>query len=338
MYRFRSVFLSSVVIIALIAVIGYWLFERLKYETTDNAYLKTNIVLLSPKVQGYVTRLFIDDNQSVRQGDVLVVIDDRDYLARVTLAEANMNAVAAHIKSLQLMKISQQDHIGSAKANIVAAQVRAEQINKDLTRFKNLLKHGSATKQSLDSMQSRFKQAIAELSSLQSQLAESKNQLITLDADINEAQARFISTRAQWQLAKLDLSNTRVTAPVDGIIGHRGVQLGQLVRPGMTLAYLVENRKIWVLANFKETQLEELRIGQPVLITVDAYPNLQLQGKVDSFSPASGAEFSILPAENATGNFTKIVRRVPVKIVFDANSDTRLLKSGLSVEVKVKVH
>ncbi len=338
MNRFRSVFLSSIVIIALIAVFAYWLFERLKYETTDNAYLKTNIVLISSKVQGYVTRLSIDDNQAVEQDDVLVVIDDRDYQARVTLAEANMNAVAAHIKSLQVMKISQQDRIESAKADIVAAQARREQINKDLIRFKNLIKRGSATKQSVDSMQSRFKQAIAELSSLRSHLAEAKNQLITLDADISEAQARFTSAKAQWQMAKLDLANTRVKAPIDGIIGHRGVQLGQLVRPGITLAYLVENRKIWVLANFKETQLEDMRKGQPVLITVDAYPDLELHGKVDSFAPASGAEFSILPAENATGNFTKIVRRVPVKIVFDADTDTRLLKSGLSVEIKVKVH
>jgi len=322
----------------LIVGIVNWLFERLKYEMTDNAYLKTNIVLISPKVQGYVTRLFIDDNQAVRQGDVLVEIDDRDYQARVLLAEADMNAVSAHIQSLQLMKISQQDRIDSAQAEIVAAQARREQITKDLTRFKNLIKRGSASTQSLDRIQSGFKQATAELSRLRSQLAAAKNQLTTLDADIGEAQARFASTKAQWQLANLDLTYTRVKAPVDGIIGHRGVQLGQLVRPGMTLAYLVENRKIWVTANFKETQLEDMRIGQSALITIDAYPNLQLHGKVDSFSPASGAEFSILPAENATGNFTKIVRRVPVKIVFDSDTDTRLLKSGLSVEVRVKVH
>jgi len=139
-------------------------------------------------------------------------------------------------------------------------------------------------------------------------------------------------------LAKIDLEHTQVKAPVDGIIGNRGVQLGQLVRPGVALASLVQNSKIWVEANFKETQLQHMRLGQPVTVKVDAYPDLELTGKVDSFSPASGSEFSILPAENATGNFTKIVRRVPVKIVFDSTENIQLLRPGLSAEVKVKVH
>jgi membrane fusion protein (multidrug efflux system) len=236
------------------------------------------------------------------------------------------------------MKISQRAHIETAGANIAAMQAKQDQSQKDLQRFYNLIDRGSAARQSLDKAQSESKQAAAELRGSQASSAAELNQLTTLDIEITETEARLKNAQAQLTLAKMDLDHTQVRAPVDGIIGNRGVQLGQLVRPGVTLAYLVENKKIWVEANFKETQLENMRPGQTVAIKVDAYPDLELEGKVESFSPASGSEFSILPAENATGNFTKIVRRVPVKIVFNPNTNIELLKPGLSVTVKVKVH
>lgn len=338
MTRSRSILLSLLFAIPVIAGIGYWLFDRQHYETTDDAYLKSNIVLISPKVQGYVTQLSIDDNQAVKKDDVLVAIDDRDYQARVIQAEANVNAEIAHIERLRTMKISQRAHIETAGANIAAMQAKQDQSQKDLQRFYNLIDRGSAARQSLDKAQSESKQAAAELRGSQASSAAELNQLTTLDIEITETEARLKNAQAQSTLAKMDVDHTQVRAPVDGIIGNRGVQLGQLVRPGVTLAYLVENKKIWVEANFKETQLENMRPGQAVAIKVDAYPDLELEGKVDSFSPASGSEFSILPAENATGNFTKIVRRVPVKIVFDSNTNVQLLKPGLSVAVKVKVH
>lgn len=334
----RSILLSLLFVIPVVAGIGYWLFDRQHYETTDDAYLKSNIVLISPKVQGYVTQLSIDDNQAVKKDDVLVAIDNRDYQARVAQAEAKVNAEIAHIERLRAMKISQRAHIETARANIAAVQAKQDQSQKDLQRFHNLIDRGSAARQSLDKAQSESKQATAELRGSQASSAAELNQLTTLDIEITEAEAQLKNAEAQLTLAKMDLDNTQVRAPIDGIIGNRGVQLGQLVRPGVALAYLVENNKIWVEANFKENQLENMRPGQPVSITVDAYPDLELEGKVDSFSPASGSEFSILPAENATGNFTKIVRRVPVKIVFDANTNIQLLKPGLSVTVKVKVH
>ena len=164
-----------------------------------------------------------------------------------------------------------------------------------------------------------------------------QTQLSTFDSEIAESEARVKQAQAQVALAKIDLELTKIRAPFDGVIGHRGVQLGSYIQTGMTLAYLLETKKIWTEANFKETQLQNMKIGQSVQIHIDAYPDLKLIGKVDSFSPASGSEFSILPPENATGNFTKIVRRVPVKIVFDNNADAALLKSGLSVSVKVRV-
>ena len=164
-----------------------------------------------------------------------------------------------------------------------------------------------------------------------------QKQLTSFESNIAQSLARIKQAQAQVELAQLDVAYTQILAPSDGIIGHRGIQIGQFIRPGLNLAYLVSQNPIWVEANFKETQLTHMKIGQPVKIHVDAYPDSILTGKVDSFSPASGSEYSLLPPENATGNFTKIVRRVPVKIIFDDSVDTSLLKSGLSVTVKVQV-
>lgn len=337
MHRSRSILTGLLIAVVMTAAVGYWLLDRRQYESTDNAYLRSNIVLISPKVEGYVTALAIDDNQAVRQGDVLVTIDDRDYRAKVAQAEADIAAEMAHIDRLQAMKTSQQARIEAVRANITASRARQEQTQKDLSRFTSLIERGSAPAQSLDKIQSESRQTGAELKATHSTLAAERGQLTTLDIEIAETQAHLKNIQAQLTLAQIALDHTKVHAPVDGIIGKRGVQLGQLVRPGLTLAYLIENHKIWVEANFKETQLEHMRAGQPVSIKVDAYPGLELRGKVDSFAPASGSEFSILPSENATGNFTKIVRRVPVKIVFDGGQDISLLKPGLSVEAKVKV-
>ena len=337
MPRFRSVSLILLIGLPLVTGIGYWLLERRHYETTDDAYLQSNIVLISPRVQGYVTQIAINDNQAVKQNDLLLTIDDRDYQVKVLQAKASVNEETAHIERLRAMKTSQHAHIETAGANIVAVQARREQIQKDLQRFNNLIDRGSAAKQLLDKAQSESKQAAAELRGSQASANAEHSQLAALDIEITETEARLQNAQALLTLAKIDLEHTQVKAPIDGIIGNRGVQLGQLVRPGVALASLVQNSKIWVEANFKETQLQHMRLGQPVTIKVDAYPDLELTGKVDSFSPASGSEFSILPEENATGNFTKIVRRVPLKIVFDSSENIRLLRPGLSAEAKVKV-
>jgi len=338
MPRFRSVLLILLIGLPLVTGVGYWLLERRHYESTDDAYLQSNIVLISPRVQGYVTQMAINDNQAVKKNDLLLTIDDRGYQAKVLQAEANVNEETAHIERLRAMKTSQHAHIETAGANIAAVQAKREQIQQDLKRFNNLIERGSAARQALDKIQSESKQAAAELRGSQASASAEHSQLASLDSEITETEARLQNAQAQLTLAKIDLEHTQVKAPIDGIIGNRGVQLGQLVRPGVALASLVQNSNIWVEANFKETQLQHMRLGQPVTVKVDAYPDLELTGKVDSFSPASGSEFSILPEENATGNFTKIVRRVPVKIVFDSTDNLQLLRPGLSAEAKVKVH
>ncbi len=314
-----------------------WFQNRQHYESTDNAYLKVNTVLISPKAKGYITELYIDDNQAVKKGDILAVIDDRDYQARLAVAEAQVLEAQSVVQNLHAVKNAQHASIATANAAVSAVEAKRQQINQDLQRFNALIERGSAPRQTLDNIQALSKQAAAELRGSQATVSAQQKQVSTFDSQISAAEARVKQAQAQVALLKIDLENTKIRAPFDGVIGHRGVQIGALVEPGVNLTYFLETNKIWLEANFKETQIEHMKIGQPVQIEIDAYPDLIFTGKVDSFAPASGSEFSILPPENATGNFTKIVRRVPVKIVFDANENLSLLKSGFSANAKVQV-
>lgn len=337
MKRLLLTLLLILVFASLVFAVNAWLQERRHFEATDNAYLKSNIITITPKVSGNVIQLLVNDNQEVKKNQLLFSIDTEDYLAKQLQAEAGVLEQLAHIQRLLALKTSQHASIDTASASIVAVQAKREQIQQDLQRYQNLIARGSIAQQSLDKIQSESKQAAAELRGSKSAQSAQYQQLLAFDSEISEAQARLKSAQAHLDLAKLDVKNTQIRAPVEGVIGNRGLQQGQLVHPGMVLASLVATQQIWVEANFKETQLAFMRAGQPVSIEVDAYPDVHLTGKVESFSPASGSEFSLLPPENATGNFTKIVRRVPVKIVLDKGSNTGLLKSGLSVAVKVKV-
>lgn len=333
--------ITPLILIAVLAGAGWfgflWFEERQHYESTDNAYLKANSVLITPKVSGYISDLRIDDNQAVKKGEIVAAIDARDYQAKFELAQAKVSEAQADISRLQATKNTQHANILSASAAVSAVEAQRQQINQDLQRFNVLIERGSAPRQTLDNIQAQSKQAAAQLRGSQAAVSAQQKQLVSYDSEISQAQARLKQAQAQLELAKIDLENTHIRAPFDGVIGHRGVQLGAFVQTGTNLAYLLETQKIWVEANFKETQIENMQIGQPVKIHVDAFSEIEFTGKVESFAPASGADFSILPAENATGNFTKIVRRVPVKIVFDENKNLGKLKSGLSTTVKVQV-
>jgi membrane fusion protein (multidrug efflux system) len=352
MKRLFTLLVISILVVGSAFFLFRWMMARQNFESTDNAYLKANQVLITPQVNGTITQLLIEDNQSVKQGDILAVIDDRDYQAKLAEAEAKVAEELAHIQRLYANKNTQHANIASADAAVSAVEAKRQQINQDLKRFNALIERGSAPRQSLDKIESESKQAAAELRGSQAAVTAQQKQLSSFDSEIAEAEARVKQAEAQVALAKLDVEHTQIRAPFTGVIGHKGVQIGSHVQTGMALAYLMETGKIWTEANFKETQLQDMKIGQSVDIHVDAYPELKFTGKVASFSPASGSEFSILPSENATGNFTKIVRRVPVKIVFDKQNDCSTtasplkdwpscsenkLKSGLSVTVKVRV-
>lgn len=337
MKRLFTLLLVCVLVAGAAFFLFRWIMERQNYESTDNAYLKTNQALITPEVQGTITQLLMADNQSVQKGDLLAVIDDRDYQAKLAITEAKVTEELAHVQRLRANKNTQHAHIASASAAVSAVEAKRQQINQDLKRFNALIERGSAPRQSLDKIEAESKQSIAQLRGSQAEVTVQQNQLSSFDSEIAEAEARVKQAEANVALAKIDLEHTKIRAPFNGVIGHKGVQIGSHVQAGLALAYLMETGNIWVDANFKETQLQLMQVGQPVELHVDAYPELKFTGKVASFSPASGSEFSILPPENATGNFTKIVRRVPVKISFDDTAETALLKSGLSVTVKVQV-
>lgn len=320
---------------ALFIFMAYWFIFIRGIETTDNAYLKSNITMISAHISGYVTQVIVDDNQPVKAGDVIAKIDDRDYVAKVQQAEAMLENTKAHLLSLESQKDLQLSRIRQAESGISSATATLEKSNKDFTRSKNLVKDGAISQQFLDASTADQKNAKASLEKSQAELDGAKSSLAMISAQIDETKAQIKNADASLVLAKIELEYTLIKAPVDGVVGNRSIQVGQLVRPGMGLYFLVPTQDIWVEANFKETQIHRMKPGQPVKIIIDTYPNITFTGTIGSLSPASGSEFSLLPPENATGNFTKIVRRIPVKIIFDATTDRSLLRPGMSVFVKV---
>jgi membrane fusion protein (multidrug efflux system) len=333
----KKILIIALILTASAGGVLYWLQAVHPYESTDNAYLKAHTSLISPKESGYIKEVLFQDNQLVAQGDVLAVIDDHDFQAKLAQAEAQVLLEKAHIQTLETDKQTQGAKIRQESANIAASEADLERAAKDLKRFGNLAEEGAISTQTRDAAESTHKQASAQRDKVRSARQEAESQLAALDAQIEETRARLKAAEANLELARIDLANTRITAPMAGIIGNRSVQLGQLVRSGSVLGHLIPAQGLFVEANFKETQIARMRPGQPVEISVDAYPDQVFEGVVDSFAPASGSEFSLLPPENATGNFTKIVRRVPLKIAFKPGADLSRLRPGLSTVIKVKV-
>jgi membrane fusion protein (multidrug efflux system) len=330
-------FMIGILLLAAAAGAFYWLKAIHPFESTDNAYLKSHMSLISPKESGYVKEVLFEDNQTVKPGDLLVVIDDHDFQAKAAQAEAQVLLEKASAETLESDKHAQEAMIREEHANIAASEANVEKSAKDLKRFKNLAAEGAISAQSRDAAESAYKQAKAERDKFVSARQGAESRLSSLDARINESRARLKAAEAALELARINLGNTRILAPFNGIIGNRSVQIGQLVQPGGALAYLIPADGLFVEANFKETQISHMQAGQAATITVDAFPDRRFEGTVDSFAPASGSEFSLLPPENATGNFTKIVRRVPVKIRFKQDADLKMLRPGLSAVVQVRV-
>ena len=317
--------------------VRYWRTEFRPFEATDNAYLGIHMAQISPRVMGYLAQVNFEDNQKIAAGTLLAVIDDTDFRARVAQAEAEVAAHAARQTTLIAEKAVQAARIAQTRAAINAAGADRERAQKDLARLADLVEDGAVSAQTRDAADATHKQARANVQRTDAALQEATSQLAALDAQIAEAGAALKVAQAALAVSKIDLAHTRIYAPLAGTLGNRSAQLGQLVQPGALLAFLIPDQGLYIEANFKETQLEDLRPGQPVKIKIDAYPHTVYRGVVASSAPASGAEFSILPPENATGNFTKIVRRVPIKIEFAAGTDLTGLRPGLSTTVSVRV-
>ncbi len=312
----RTIFtIMGVVLLGLVAVgVRRWIYS-LSHVSTDNAQVDGHIIPILPKVGGYVIEVRTDENRSVKAGDTLVVLDDRDYKARLAQAEADL-AVA-------LAGVSNRARVGQAEAQVAQAQANAEKAHADLERIKPLAEKDIVPKQALDAADAAARAADAALAAAQASL---------LGAD-----ARVAAARAARDQAALNLSYTRVTAPSEGVVSKKSVELGQLVQPGQPLMSEVPLSDVWVTANLKETQTADVTPGDPVDFTVDAYGGRHFSGHVESLSPATGAKFSLLPPDNATGNFTKVVQRVPVRIRLDGQNDpARPLRPGMSVVVTIK--
>lgn len=306
------------------------------HQTTDNAYLQSDITPISPKVAGHVVEVAVEDNQLVKAGQVLVRIDERDYRAKVEQERANVEAKRAAIANLDSRLALQQTVISQTGADVASAGADRNRARLDLDRSARLAQEAWVSRQVIDSREADAAKADAALRRAAASVEGSRRQLAVLQSERAVAEANLKQAEAALALAEADLENTVLRAPVNGVIGNRGVQLGQYARPGALLLSVVPLDRVWVEANFKETQIGRMRPGMPVEIAVDAFPDSRIMGKVDSFAPASGAKFSLLPPENATGNFTKVVQRIPVKIALPADTPLHgLLRPGMSAVVTV---
>ncbi|MBN9540503.1 MAG: HlyD family secretion protein [Reyranella sp.] len=313
---------------------GYWTTGRY-LESTNDAYVKADYTTIAPKVSGYIADVLVKDNESVKAGQVLARIDDRDFRAALDEALAKVEASQAAIRNLDAQVALQQSMIAQAKAQVVATKATLVFAKADAERYHDLVKTGAGTLQRSQQTQSLRDATVAQLQRDEAALAASEARIAVLTSEREQAVAQRARDEATAEQARLNLGYTTIVAPVAGTVGARSLRVGQYVAAGTQLMAVVPLDAVYVVANFKETQLTYVRSGQPVEIEIDSFPGVTLKGHVDSLAPASGLEFALLPPDNATGNFTKIVQRIPVKIVFDPSELNGLLRPGMSVEPSI---
>ncbi|SEQ95376.1 membrane fusion protein, multidrug efflux system [Faunimonas pinastri] len=329
------------IIVVLLLVAGgmyayHWWTAGRFVQSTNDAYIHSDQVTVAPKVSGYVEEVFAGQNQPVDANQKLVKIDDRQYRARVAQAVASVDARKADIARADAQMKQQESQIEQARAQLAGSQSTAKFAADEVNRYRPLAATGAATAEQLAQLRNRSDQANAQVASNQAQLDSAITMVDSIKAQRQQAVAALEQAQAQKLQADLDLADTLVTTPISGRVGDRSVEVGQLVQPGLRMMTIVPVQELYIDANFKETQIDLMRVGQPATIEVDALSHMTLHGKVVSISPGTGAQFSLIPPENATGNFTKIVQRVPVRISIDAGPEARkVLVPGLSVNVDV---
>jgi membrane fusion protein (multidrug efflux system) len=336
--RKRSLtFLLLIVLLCALAGYGWHWYHTGRYlQQTDDAYVGGDISVLSAKVPGYIARVWVLDNQQVQQGDRLITLESADYQAALAQAQANVSAQRAQLVDIAATRQLQQATIASAQASVRSAQAESRRTRDDNQRYSALVSSAAVSRQSREQAAAAWQQAVAAEQKAQAETTASQRQLAVLDARSQQAQAALEQALAQLDMARLNVGYTDIRAPFTGTVGNRRARPGAFAAAGTQLLSLVPSQGLWIDANFKESQLAEMKPGQKAEIRADVMPDRVFHGHVSSLSPATGAQFSVLPAENATGNFTKIVQRVPVRILLDSN-DSRLgaLRPGLSVTVNV---
>jgi membrane fusion protein (multidrug efflux system) len=339
----KKVIIPIIIVVAIIAAI--WGFRTWSYsqshESTDDAQVDGDIVPVLAKVGGYVTSISTDENQHVKEGQILVTLDDAEYKVRVESAQADY-AAAQGIAGTSTTQGQAEGQVATASgtqaqldAQVAAAEAANKNAQSNLARMKDLAAKQIVSKQQLDAAQAAATTAQAQLLAAQRQVSTAGSQVTTAKAGVRVAEARASAAKAALDNAKLQLSYTRISAPVSGLVARKQVEVGQLITAGQPVMSIVADSGVWVTANFKETQLNDIRVGQPVEFDVDAYGGCTAHGKVESLSGATGAKFALLPPDNATGNFTKVVQRVPIRIAVTQGCPDHPLRPGLSVDVHV---
>jgi len=313
----------------------YWLVGRF-IENTEDAYVKADATIVTPKVAGYVASLLVGDNQPVKAGQVLARIDDADFRAALDEASGSVAAAQACVGNLDAQLAAQGSSIRQADAAVAAARASLELAQRNDGRRREMARVGYGSDEQADSASTDAREKAATLERLQAAAVAARQQVDVLASQRRLAQAQLARAEAARRQAELNLGYATLVAPIDGVIGARTARQGQYVQVGAQLMAIVPLQRTYVVANFKETQLTDVKPGQPVRIKVDTFPGHDVEGRVDSLAPASGLEFSLLPPDNATGNFTKIVQRIPVKIVFDPrNPLAGRLRPGMSVSAEI---
>jgi membrane fusion protein (multidrug efflux system) len=336
--RLVPIVAASVVGLAILIGGGFWWADKQAFEKTDNAFVQADTVQISAQVSGYVIEVLVTDNQHVEPGQVLARIDPTTFQARLDQAIANAAALEAAVGAVDDKAALEQAMIAERAAGLASARAEEGRMEADLKRYRDLAAQGWVSDQKLSSVRAGAAQSSASVARAEASLEAERRTAQALGSARAQTLAQVAAARAAVEQARLDLERTIIRAPASGVVGARSVRPGQLVQPGVTLMSVVPLSKTFVVANFKETQLARLRIGQPVEIRADAFGGQAITGRVESFAPATGAEFALIPVENAVGNFTKIAQRVPVRIAVDRGDPlASALRPGLSVEIKVDV-
>lgn len=345
------------IILALLIIGGAW-FGISKYihgqhhEETDDAQVSADITPVIPRVGGYIKEIKVNDNQYVKKGDTLLVLDDRDYLIKLEEAQAALGAAQSNLQIAKATTTAAKSNISTSQASVgtIDAQIDAAKVNvwrtsQDFDRYANLIKDHSITQQQYEQALAAKQTAEKQLQILQEQRKQASSQTNAVAVQSNAtaqqigaANSVIQQRQVEVDAAKLNLSYTVVVAQQDGLVSKINVQPGQFVQAGQSLFSLVHSNSIWVTANFKETQLNKMKVGQKVTVTVDAFKNHEFDAKLVSFSPATGSTFALLPPDNATGNFVKTVQRLPVRIEFTNTSDTLVQRLRPGMNVSVDVH
>ncbi len=307
-----------------------------KHVDTDDAQVDGDISPVVARVGGYVDSIYFEENTHVNKDQLLVKIDDRDYKVKLEQAMAAKTGASQGVNVGQSQIYENAANSASVKAKVESAKAQLDKVSKDYARYANLVSDGSITRQQFDQSKADLETAEANYHAAQDQYKAAVEQEGATKNQLSVTNTGVTAKQADVDYAKLQLSYTNIKAPASGLVSKKNVQIGQLVQAGQTLFSIINDKSIFITANFKETQLDNIHPNQKVEIEVDAYPDLKLTGKVYNFSPATGAKFSLLPPDNATGNFVKVVQRVPVKIQINADEATmRKLTPGMSVNVSV---